>query len=294
MGRDTGIEWTQTILPDGTVIPGHTWNPWRGCTKISSGCKNCYMYREQKRYGNDPTKIVRAAGPTFMSPLKWDDLEAKVFTCSFSDFFLEEADDWRDDAWAIIRQTPNLTYQILTKRPENISGRLPEDWPLPNVWLGISAENQQALDSRMRIFAAVSAVVKFVSLEPLLGKVTFQKKGVVMSENMLTLLDWVIVGGESGAHPRIMQKQWAVRVREECLVSSVPFFFKQKGGPSRFDGAWGGKELDGKVYQAMPDRKLAKRRYEELLEDQEPLPEPEEDDEKESLDKGETKDILEK
>lgn len=281
MGRDTGISWTD-----------HTQNFWRGCTKVSSGCKNCYMFRDQKRYGNDPTKVVRAAGPTFMSPLKWKE-EARVFTCSYSDFFIEEADEWRDDAWAIIRQTKNLTYQILTKRPENIAGRLPEDWPLPNVWLGISAEDQENLDSRMRIFGAIPAVVKFISLEPLLEKITFHRKGVVMPNNMLALLDWLVVGGESGPDARKMEEGWAIKIRDECRAAGVPYFFKQHGGYRKIDGEWGGNKLDGEVYHEMPDPGLMKKRYEELLADQEPLPEPEEEDEKESLDKDETKDILE-
>lgn len=116
MGKNSGIEWTD-----------HTWNPWQGCLKVSPGCKQCYMYRDKKRYGQDPMVVVRSKPGTFRKPLQWKQ-PAKVFTCSWSDFFIEQADNWIDDAWNIIRQTPHLTYQILTKRPENIKDRLPEDW----------------------------------------------------------------------------------------------------------------------------------------------------------------------
>ena len=107
MGNKTGIEWCTS-----------TWNPWRGCHKLRAGCKNCYMFREQNQYGHDPNIVVRSK-TTFNDPLKWKE-PAKVFVNSWSDFFIEEADPWRDEAWDIMRRTPHLTYQILTKRPENI------------------------------------------------------------------------------------------------------------------------------------------------------------------------------
>src|SRR6266498_5551388 len=123
MGETTGIAWTQ-----------RTWNPWHGCHKVSAGCKNCYMFREKRQYGQDPDVVVRSK-TTFNAPLKWKD-SALVFTCSWSDWFIEEADPWRDEAWDVIRRTPHLTYQILTKRIERASSCLPKDWPLKNVWLG--------------------------------------------------------------------------------------------------------------------------------------------------------------
>ena len=113
MAENSKIQWTD-----------HTWNPWQGCRKVSPGCLNCYMYRDKKRYGQDPATVVRSKPPTFNKPLKWHD-PAKVFVCSWSDFFIEDADEWRDDAWEIMRRTPHLTYQILTKRPRNIKDRLP-------------------------------------------------------------------------------------------------------------------------------------------------------------------------
>src|SRR4051794_20471332 len=127
MGRHSAIEWTDA-----------TYNPWRGCDKVSPGCAHCYMFREQRRYGRDPSVVVRAKDPTFYAPLRWQE-PALVFTCSWSDWFHEAADSWREDAWDVLRQTPHLTYQILTKRPERITELLPEDWGdgWSNVWLGV-------------------------------------------------------------------------------------------------------------------------------------------------------------
>ncbi len=136
MGKSTLIEWTNA-----------SWNPWRGCHKVSQGCKHCYMFRDQTKYGHDPNVVVRSK-TTFNDPLKWtqhvrNGAQLKVFTCSWSDWFIKEADPWRDEAWSIIRATPNIIYQILTKRAESIHDCLPEDWGngWPNVWLGVSVEN---------------------------------------------------------------------------------------------------------------------------------------------------------
>lgn len=236
MGEKTAISWTNK-----------TWNPWMGCIKVSQGCKNCYMYREQERYGHDP-RDVRRSKTTFNEPLKWHD-PALVFTCSWSDWFIAEADAWRDEAWDIIKRTPHLTYQILTKRPERIAEHLPADWGegYPNVWLGISAEDQATLDQRMPLLAKIPAVVRFVSAEPLLDSLSVMFHGSI---------DWLIVGGESGAGARPMRAIWAHKARLECEIAMIPFFFKQMGGNTRIDGHWGGNTLDGKVYQEMPEPRL--------------------------------------
>ena len=129
MGENSGIAWTN-----------HTWNPWQGCHKVSAGCENCYMEREKLRYGQDPHVVKRSARQTFNLPLRLD--SGRVFTCSWSDFFIAEADEWRPEAWEIIRRTPHLIYQILTKRPERIAQCLPPDWGdgWKNVWGGVTVE----------------------------------------------------------------------------------------------------------------------------------------------------------
>jgi len=165
MGKNSAIEWTD-----------HTLNFWQGCRPVSEGCVNCYMYRDKHRYGQDPTKVIRSKDATFRSARKWK-TPAKVFVCSWSDFFIEEADEWREEAWSEIRQAPHLTWIILTKRPQNISDRLPGDWGngWPNVWLGVSAENQPAADERIPILLQTPAVVRFVSVEPMLGPLDLGK-----------------------------------------------------------------------------------------------------------------------
>lgn len=228
----SAIEWTND-----------TWNPWHGCTKISPGCKNCYMYRDKKRYGQDPMKIVRAAKSTFESPLR--KLNGPlVFTCSWSDFFIEEADPWRGDAWRIIKETPHLTYQILTKRPQNIPGRLPKDWHTgyPNVWLGVSIESQDYVWRAQRLLEIPSAI-RFISAEPLLGALELDLQG----------FDWVITGGESGPGYRLSKDEWFKSIFEQCHAASVLHFHKQNGGTKKIDGVWGGKRMsDGQIHQEIP------------------------------------------
>ncbi len=239
MGEISAIEWTDS-----------TWNPWHGCIKVSPGCKNCYMYRDKKRYGQDPKKVVRSKPGTFNAPLKWKE-PRMVFTCSWSDFFIEEADDWRDDAWDIIRRTPQHTYQILTKRPERITASLPKDWPcgFEHVWLGVSCENQEEADKRVHYLKPIDASVKFLSLEPLLAPIVLAwANNTCYHENALIepdtgalgcnecenereiFVDWVIVGGESGPDYRQIDAQWARDIRDDCKADGVAFFMKQMSG----------------------------------------------------------------
>ena len=205
------------------------------------------MFRDQVRYGHDPTVVVRAAPATFNAPLKWKEPKL-VFTCSWSDFFHEDADQWRPAAWDIIRTTPHLTYQILTKRPERLRENLPPDWGgggYPNVWLGVSVENQH-WTSRLNWLMQIPARIRFVSAEPLLKPLNL-KPWLVCG-----YLDWVIVGGESsgrpGHPPRVMKLEWARSLRDECVAAEVPFFFKQWGG--KFPG--GPALLDGHEWRQMP------------------------------------------
>lgn len=232
MGTKTGISWTES-----------TWNPWHGCLKVSPGCKFCYMYTAKKRYGQDPM-IVQRSKTQFREPLKWKEPQL-VFTCSWSDWFIEQADEWRDEAWDVIRQTPHLTYQILTKRPERIAAHLPKDWGdgWPNVWLGVSAENQKYADERIPKLLSVPAKIRFVSAEPLLGPITFRPKCATLDDMVHAMengyaskpmeligLDWVIVGGETGPERREFKQEWAEAIQKQCRVAGVAFYMKQMGG----------------------------------------------------------------
>jgi protein gp37 len=210
MGYTTGIEWTN-----------RTHNFWYGCKKVSQGCAHCYAEREMMKFGRDFKAVTRAKG--FDKPLSWKE-SAKVFVNSWSDFFIEEADPWRAEAWDIIRRTPHLTYQILTKRTENILDRLPKDWGTgwPNVWLGMSAEDQANADKRIPRLFDIPAAVRFISAEPLLGPIDLDMAYYVP--------DWVIVGGESGPNCRPMNPDWARSIRDQCEEAGVAFFYKQSGG----------------------------------------------------------------
>lgn len=210
MGYQTGIEWCTA-----------TWNPWRGCDKVSPGCANCYMFSEQKRYGRDPAKVVRSK-TTFSDPIRWKDPQT-VFTCSWSDFFHRDADAWRDGAWRIIRDTPWHRYLILTKRIEDVADRLPwpKGAPWPNVWLGTSIENRR-FSYRADRLLDLCAAGRFVSAEPLLEEIdirhTLGKGGI----------EWVIAGGESGVGARPFNIEWARSLRDQCS-NRAAFFFKQAG-----------------------------------------------------------------
>jgi len=226
MGKTSEIEWTEA-----------TWNPWHGCQKVSPGCAHCYMYREKKQYGQDPAKIVRSK-TTFHAPLGWSESKL-VFTCSWSDFFLEEADVWRGEAWEIIHSTPHHTFQILTKRPERIAANLPAGWPWPNVWLGVSVENPRFY-WRISTLNKTPAILRFLSLEPLLTP---------MPNLPLDGISWVIVGGESGPQCRPIAPDWVSGIRVQCIEAGIPFFFKQWGGRNKKSN---GRTLDGRIWSEMP------------------------------------------
>lgn len=250
MAERTGIAWTEK-----------TWNPWQGCHKVSRGCTLCYMYREKIRYGQDPRTVVRSKPATFNAPLKWKE-PARVFTCSWSDWFIEEADGWRDEAWEIVRKTPHLTYQILTKRPERIAGHLPAGWPWPNVWLGVSVEDQAAADERIPHLLATPAAVRFVSCEPLLAPVDLRRwlwadTEPVTDRVRTPRLDWVIVGGESGPGARPMNVAWARSLLAQCKAANIPAFTKQLGAHviTRNDDGLSGCD-DGDWQLADPDNQV--------------------------------------
>ena len=235
MGKQSPISWTND-----------TWNPWQGCLKISTGCLNCYMFREKKRYGQNPTNIHRSSDQTFYAPLK--KLQGPIiFVCSWSDFFIEQADHWRGQAWDIMRQTPHLFYLILTKRPNNIQKRLPADWNkgYPNVGLGVSVENQKSA-WRMHALCEIPAALLFASLEPLLEPVTFP--------STLFTIDWVITGGESGTghNFRPVDQGAFIHIMRQCKQRNIAYFHKQNGGSKKTNAAYGGDLLDGRRYHEYP------------------------------------------
>ena len=211
MGLRTKIKWTD-----------HSWNPWIGCHKKSDGCVNCYMFEGQERWGRDPSVILRCSPRTFNLPLRIKE-PSQVFVCSWSDFFVEEADPWRSEAWNIIKQSPHLTFQILTKRPERIVRNLPADWASgwPNVYLGVTIENSSNL-KRTNFLIDIPATIKFVSAEPLLDDIVIDD-----DKNALSSMDWIICGCESGKKCRPTDINWVRKLRDFCINAHIPFFLKQ-------------------------------------------------------------------
>lgn len=204
-----------------------TWNPWMGCQKISTGCKFCYMHRIIEKNGDDPNKVKKTS-KSFYNPLEWKS-GRKIFTCSMSDFFIEEADQWRGQAWKIIKSTPQHTYLILTKRSERIKENLPEDWSkenYPNVWLGVTVENQDNAN-RILDLENIDCSIKWVSFEPLLGE-------VYLTDRELSIIDWAVIGGESGNQTgeykyRKTELSWFLSLMYQLRDSQTPLFFKQFG-----------------------------------------------------------------
>ena len=242
--KKSKIEWTET-----------TWNPITGCTKISDGCKNCYAERMTKRlqamdldkYKNGFDKITLHED-YLNEPLKLTN-PTMIFVCSMSDLFHEEVPySFIDRVFDVIRQTPQHTYQILTKRAINMYKYFHDRTIPKNVWLGVTVENKKARD-RIQYLKQLNAIVKFISCEPLLED---------LGKLDLNLIDWVIVGGESGHNARKMNKEWVLNIKEQCELYHVSFFFKQWGVYGE-DGVKrskykNGKLLNGKEYLEKPIR----------------------------------------
>lgn len=235
MAANTSIEWTEA-----------TWNPVTGCTKISPGCKHCYAERMAKRlkamgqpkYANGFRLTLHSS--CFGQPLAWK-LPRMIFVNSMSDLFHRDVPlSFIQDVFDVMREAPWHTFQVLTKRSRRLV-RLGSqiDWP-DNVWMGVSVETQ-AYTPRIGDLRKTSARVKFLSLEPLLGP---------LPRLDLQDIDWVIVGGESGPGARPMAEEWVVDIRNQCLQTDTPFFFKQWGGVRRREA---GREVNGRTWSQMPD-----------------------------------------
>ena len=226
MAESSKIEWTD-----------HTFNPWTGCTKVSPGCDHCYAEAWSKRsghvkWGNFPRK--RTTTDYWKAPKIWNakaehfraehGRRQRVFCASLADAFDNKAQSqWRKDLFALIKDCPNLDWLLLTKRPQNIHKMLPSDWGegYPNVWLGMTAEDQERYNQRWPHLAAIPATIRFVSYEPAIGPLR------ISDTNQLP--DWLICGGESGHGARPMKAEWARNVIRDCLQLGVAPFMKQWG-----------------------------------------------------------------
>ena len=303
MSAKTGIEWTDS-----------TWNPIRGCTRVSEGCRNCYAERQAMRF-NGPrgayeglvtianghpawTGKIQFVEKHLLDPLSWRQ-PRRIFVDSMSDLFHEGVtDEMRDQIFGVMLACPRHTFQVLTKRPQRMleylrdtsldtlgiyytsifeclekpEPEMPTAWPLPNVWFGVSVENQKAADERIPLLLKTPAAVRFLSCEPLLGPIEL---AWALSRNRLDIgagfllrgsfapgletlrpLDWVICGGESGPGARPMHPDWARSLRGQCQAAGVPFFFKQwgewcNGSEFRRDAAM--VTNDGRIFYSIED-----------------------------------------
>ncbi len=241
MGNKTAIEWANS-----------SWNPVSGCTKVSPGCDHCYAEKVAQRFAG--TKAYPAGFDVTLwpgrlgQPLRWT-RPRKIFVNSMGDLFHDEVpEDFVAQVFAVMAAAPRHTFQLLTKRHarmrslvsspdfrEAVNTKVRSDydhdhdhdhdnhgqWLLPNLWLGVSAENQAWADIRIPVLADTPAAVRFVSAEPLIGPIT---------DIHAEMLDWVIVGGESGPGSRPMHVEWTRDLREQCLRAGTPHLFKQWSG----------------------------------------------------------------
>lgn len=239
MSGNSAIEWTES-----------TWNPVTGCTKMSSGCLHCYAERMAMRLQamgqpNYRNGFQVTTHPNALSlPLRWKKPQT-VFVNSMSDLFHEDVPiDFILRVFDIMRRAHWHRFQVLTKRSERLLELDPTlDWAA-NVWMGVSVECQE-MAFRIDALRQTGASIKFLSLEPLIGPIPhLDLKGI----------DWVIVGGESGPGARALDPEWVKDIRNQCIASGLPFFFKQWGGVNRKKT---GRLLDGRVWDEMPARVTA-------------------------------------
>lgn len=273
----SAIEWTDAV-----------WNPVTGCDRVSPGCAHCYALelaprlramhqaRGGGKWADAPDGERASSGPAFGVRLHEDVLDQpfrwrkprRVFVNSMSDLFHEDVpDEFIGRVWATMAAASQHTFQILTKRPERMRALLSDrarwalpDRPLPNVWLGVSIENRRYVH-RADVLCEVPAAVRFISAEPLLGPLVqprplptgsryVWRDGYIGRELSLIAIDWLIVGGESGARHRPIDPEWVRDLRDAAQATGTAFFFKQWGGRTPKAG---GRDLGGRTWDEMPE-----------------------------------------
>ena len=244
MATKSKIEWTQS-----------TWNPIRGCTRVSDGCRFCYAERIAARFAKkglayEGLARMTKAGPRWSNkvrlvpelldaPLKWQTPQL-IFVNSMSDLFHDDVPlEFILRVFDTMHKASKHQFQVLTKRSKRLLELSSEiQWP-KNVWMGVSVENQD-YTHRINHLRQTGAHIKFLSLEPLIGALTHLD---------LTCIDWVIVGGESGPQARPMQEEWVIDIRDQCQQADIPFFFKQWGGRNKKRE---GRTLEKRTWDDLP------------------------------------------
>lgn len=240
MSTNSKIEWTDS-----------TWNPVRGCTKVSPGCKHCYAETLAERFRGvkgHPFEFgfdLRLVPEKLGDPIRWS-TPRRIFVNSMSDLFHDGvSDDYIEKVCRVMLAADWHTYQILTKRGDRMSRllrtKLKKAAAASHIWWGVSVENRKHGLPRIDLLRKAGPAVAFLSVEPLL-----EDLGTIN----LTGIHWVIVGGESGAGARPIKQEWVRSIREQCSAAQVPFFFKQWGGVRKSET---GRELDGQLYDEFPN-----------------------------------------
>ena len=216
------------------------WEPWTGCYKISDGCTYCYYYGpHSKRYGQNT--IIRANEQEFYKPLETVYMPRKkitkykmsgktCYTCFTTDFFLPEADEWRAEAWNIMKQRPDVNFVMLTKRIDRFFISLPDDWGdgYGNVEIGCTVENQETAECRLPLYISYPLKKRWITCGPILGSIDLT--------SYLHAIESVSVSGESGRDARVCDYEWVLGIYEQCKKSGVPFSFRGTGSHFRKDG----------------------------------------------------------
>ena len=224
------------------------WNPWHGCRKISEACLNCYMFQQDAERGKDGSEIYRVK-TNFNLPIKRNrqgrykiQSGTHLRVCLTSDFFLEEADVWREEAWAMMRERSDVYFRLLTKRPQRVPECLPQDWGngWKNVFLSVTAENQKRADERIPILINLPFLTKGILCTPLLSKID-------MEDYLATGgIDFVYTGGENHAGARPTDYSWHRDLYEQCVRQNVAFKFWDTGAEFI---------KDGKLFKVPPKRR---------------------------------------
>ncbi|MGI6664314.1 MAG: DUF5131 family protein [Christensenellaceae bacterium] len=212
------------------------WNLWHGCKKVSAGCKNCYVYRMDAAFGKNAAEVYKTNDFALPLQQKKDgsykiESGSKVYTCFTSDFFLAEADEWRGEAWEMMKARQDLFFEIITKRPERIPSTLPVDWgaSYKHISIACTIENQEIADKRLPIYLKTPIYHKSIVCEPLLEEID-------LSKYLSTEIEQITVGGESGKYARVCDFEWVLSLQGQAEENNISFYYHQTGAKSRKNG----------------------------------------------------------